>query len=273
VRRYVAEEPLAPGSVVALAGRYWLVESVDDGRAQARPARYRLTLRHPDGREEAGAIRRFREDAPGMGHQLSTYVDGAPVTWSVVEQRLARDDAGAPFLESVAERDYAEGEALPDHQLEHALEREPEGSETAAAVFARAAEPGIAMELVALEAGQAPDWDEAVRFLASLTLDEIGEDLLELCGVHPGRDPQATWLDAVKRRLGDDLESFRADVEGNHDEIEEWDFQDDRIFAAVGGADDESNPLSGYGWMCRLVDSDLLGAAGFRRVRKALLMP
>jgi hypothetical protein len=41
----------------------------------------------------------------------------------VVEQRLAYDAAGEPFLESIAERDYTEGESLPDHQLEHALDR------------------------------------------------------------------------------------------------------------------------------------------------------
>jgi hypothetical protein len=31
--------------------------------------------------------------------------------------------------------------------------------------------------------------------------------------------------------------------------------------------------LSGHGWMCRLVDAEVLGAAGFERVRKAELEP
>ena len=37
--------------------------------------------------------------------------------------------------------------------------------------------------------------------------------------------------------------------------------------------DDESDPLSGHGWLCRLVDAEVHGAAGFVRVRKAELEP
>src|SRR5690606_980892 len=48
-RPYTSRDPLAPASVVPLGGRYWLVEDVDDATVHARPARYRLTLRHPDG--------------------------------------------------------------------------------------------------------------------------------------------------------------------------------------------------------------------------------
>jgi hypothetical protein len=75
----------------------------------------------------------------------------------------------------------------------------------------------------------------------------------------------------VKRRLRDDLDSFRTDTEGLHDEIEEWDFRGSRIFAAIGSFDDDSNPSNGYGWMCRLVDAGVLQAAGFYRARKPLL--
>jgi hypothetical protein len=32
--------------------------------------------------------------------------------------------------------------------------------------------------------------------------------------------------------------------------------------------DDEADPDKGHGWMCRLVDSGVLAAAGFERVRK-----
>jgi hypothetical protein len=264
---YTSEERLMPGSIVLLRGRYWLVERVEEPRVYARPARYRLTLRHPDRRAEAGSFRRFRPDAPRIGHQLTTLENRAPISWAVVDEQLAHDEAGEPFLDLIAERDYAEAESLPDHQLEHALEQDDE----AAAALARAEEAGLAIELVALEAGQAPDWDEAERFLDALILEEIGDDLLLLCGVDPRRDPRENWLDAAKERLQDDLRSFRADVEGDHDAIEEWDFRGGRIFAAVGSIDDESNPLSGYGWMCRLVDSGALGVAGFQRVRKAVL--
>ena len=273
VRRYTSEDLLAPGSIVFLGGRYWLVERVEQTRVEARPARYRLTLRHPDGREETGAFRRFRADAPTLGHQLTTLEDGAPISWAVIEQRLAYDEAGEPLLESIAERDYAEAESLPDHQLEHALAQDRDDAGATAAMLARAEVAGLSVELVALEAGQAPDWDEAARFLDALIIEEIEDDLLEMCGVRPGRDPQETWLDTVKQRLRDDLDSFRTDVEGDHDEIEEWDFLGGRIFAALGGVDDESSPLSGFGWMCRLVDAGALGAAGFQRVRKAQLLP
>jgi hypothetical protein len=50
-----------------------------------------------------------------------------------------------------------------------------------------------------------------------------------------------------------------------------WDFHGGRIFAALGNFDDDSNPLSGYGWLCRLVDASVLQAGGFYRVRKPLL--
>jgi hypothetical protein len=271
-RPYTSQDPLEPGSVVLLGGRYWLVERVDDGTVHARPARYRLTLRHPDGREEAGAFRRFRADAPTVGHQLATFENGEPVSWAVVEQRLGRDDAGEPFLESIAERDdHGEVESLPDHQLEHALEQDQDDGVAAAAALARATRKGLAVELVALEAGQAPDWQEASRYLESLILEELEDDLIEQCGVDARHDPQERWLDTVKRRLRDDLDSFRTDPEGLHDEIEEWDFRGSKIFAAVGSFDDDSNPSSGYGWMCRLVDAGVLQAAGFYRARKPLL--
>jgi hypothetical protein len=129
----------------------------------------------------------------------------------------------------------------------------------------------MAVELVALDAGRAPDWQGASRYLESLIFEELEDHLIEQCGIDTRRDPQAQWLDAVKRRLREDLGSFRTDAEGSHDEIEEWDFQGSRIFAAVGDFDEDSNPSSGYGWMCRLVDASVLQAAGFYRARKPLL--
>ena len=77
----------------------------------------------------------------------------------------------------------------------------------------------------------------------------------------------------MKERLRADLEAFRADIEGDHDEIEEWDFRGGRIFASVGTFEDEADPNSGHGWMCRLVDSEALGAAGFDRVQRVQLDP
>ena len=60
--------------------------------------------------------------------------------------------------------------------------------------------------------------------------------------------------------------------EGDHDEIEEWDFRDGRIFASIGSFDDQANPDVGHGWLSRLVDSSASAATGFTRVRKAQLL-
>jgi hypothetical protein len=272
---YTADR-LRPGDAIRIWGRDWLVEEADDGAAVAvaKPARYRLALRHPDGREEAGAIRRFRPDTPRTGHGFTTAEDSAPVSWQVVDERLARDDEGEPYLEFIAERDYGEVEGLPaDHQLEHAIAAD-EGDlpEAAASALNRAEQAGLSVELVALEPGEEPDWNEAARFVDALVLEEIEDDLLEQCGVNPNRDPRETWLDTVKERLRTDLEQFRDDVEGDHDEIEEWDFRDGRIFAATGRFEDEADPNSGYGWLTRLFDAGVLAAAGFERVWKASLI-
>ena len=273
VHPFTSAEPLSPGSVVRFEGRDWLVESVDGTRVRLEAARYRLVLRHPDGQEELGAFRRFRPDAPRAGHTFSTVVEGAPAVWEVVDERLARDEEGKPFLELVAERDHSERDeppTLPEHELEHTLARD-DGDE-AAAGLARAEEQGRLVELVALEPGEAPDWDEAARYIDALIIEEIEDDLLVLCGVNPDRDARDTWIETVKERLRADLESFRADIEGDHDEIEEWDFRDGSVFAAFGTFDDQSNPNSGFGWMARLVDASATAAAGLERVRKAELL-
>ena len=275
VHPYTSEEPLEPGSVVHYEGRDWLVDGLDGTRVTMKPARYRLRLRHPDGREELGALRRYRPDAPRVGHTFSTVEDGAPASWQVADERLARDDQGEPYLDLTAERDYSEQEdapTLPEHELEHAFAREDDTS-AAAATLARADEEGLYVELVALEPGEAPDWAEAQEYLDALELEVIHDDLLQRSGVDPRNDPQESWLDTVKERLGNDLDQFRADIEGDHDEIEEWDFQDGRVFAAVGSFDDEANPESGHGWMTRLYDAGVLQAAGFTRVWKADFLP
>jgi hypothetical protein len=192
-----------------------------------------------------------------------------------VDVRLEHDEQGEPFLEAIAARDFLELDEMPDvpdHELEHALtRREDELPEGAQATLRRAEQTGLSVELVALEPGVAPDWEEARRYIDALTLDLIEDDLIELCGVDPRHDARETWLDTVKDRLRSDLEQFRADIEGDHDEIEEWDFRDGRVFAAIGRFDDERDPDRGYGWLVRLVDSGVLTLAGFRRVRKPQL--
>lgn len=280
VHRYTTDLDLEPGEVLRLDGRFWLVARLEpaengdvEGRAEATPARYRLRLRHPDGREELGAFRRYRLDAPRLGHAFTTLEDSRPESWEVVDERLAFDERGEAYLDLVAKRDFAEvAEDPPDHELEHALARSPEGlPPQASATFERAGALGLSVELAALEPGEAPDWEAAQRFLEALVLDEIEDDLLELCGV-TDRIPRTAWLDTVKARLREDLQAFRADLEGEHREIEEWEFLDGRIFASVGTPDDEADPDKGHGWMCRLLDAEVLGAAGFSRVRKAQLL-
>jgi hypothetical protein len=275
VHPYASDTALEPGDVLRLAGRDWLIERVDGTRALAKPARYRVTLRHPDGREEIGAFRRWRPDVPRLGHTFATLDEGQPVTWEVLEERLELDDEGEPYLDLLARRNFAEVEEdVPDHQLEHAVAREEdELPEAARATIARAGQAGLAVELVALEPGEEPDWEEAERYVEVLTLDLVEDDLIEMCGVDPESDPRDTWLPQVRERLREDLARFRADVEGDHDAIEEWDFRDGRIFASVGTTDDEADPDKGHGWMCRLVDSGALTVAGFSRLRKAQLLP
>src|SRR6476620_7914856 len=104
-RPYTPENELVPGAVFRLAGRDWLVEAAEDTRVVAKPARYRLTLRHPDGHEEVGAMRRYRPDAPRVGHMFTT----GQVSWQVIDEQLDGDGEG-PYLELLAERDFAEVE-------------------------------------------------------------------------------------------------------------------------------------------------------------------
>jgi hypothetical protein len=273
VHPFVSANELAPGSVLPLEDRDWLVDSVEEGdtvRVVAKPARYRLRLRHPDGREELGAFRRMRPDGPRLGHAFTTIEDGAPISWSVVDEAFAHDEQDEPFLDLAADRDYGEAEGdLPDHELEHALAgRSDEVPDAARERIDEATRSGLSVELVALEPDEAPDWEEARSYIDALSLDTVEDDLLEMCGVDTRRNSEETWLETVKARLRDDLDGFSGDVEGDHDEIEEWDFHRGRVFASVGSPDDEADPDSGYGWMCRLIDAGALGAAGFARVRK-----
>ena len=270
VHRYASGEPLQVGDVVQLGGRYWLIESLESGRAFAKPGRYRLTLRHPEGAEETGAFRRFRPDSPGLGHTFSTLEDGRPVSWEVRDRRVARDDEGEMYVELIAERSFEELDELPDHELEHALaRRQEELADSAAATLDRAEQAGLSVELVSLEPGDEPDWEESERYIDALVIEEINDDLVVLCGVDPERDSPETWITTVRERLRSDLESFRADVEDDHDQIEEWSFQGGSIFVSLGTEDDEADPNKGHGWMTRLVDGGVLGAANLRRVRKA----
>ena len=276
--RYSSDDPLVAGEVLRLGGRFWLIESIEEAqgetdlpRALAKPARYRIRLRHPDDREELGALRRMRPGSPRLGHALTTLEEGQPISWQVVDEQLVADESGEPFLDLRAERDYAEADGdFPDHELEHAVAvLDEEGFPPAAdAALSQAAAQGLDAELVALDPGEEPDWSEALRYLDSLIFEQIEDDLFEQCGVNVDNDRRETWLDTVKERLRSDLDAFRRDVEGDHEQIEEWDLRGGRVFVTVGSYEDEFDPNSGHGWMCRLADSGALGIAGFARVRR-----
>lgn len=272
VHRYASDEALEPGDVIRLGGRDWLLERFDEqGRLHAVPARYRLTLDHGDGRHESGVLRRWRPDAPQVGHFFTTLDGGRPVAWQVVAAELATEGDAGSYVEFLARRDFGEGDLdLGPHELEHAAARQDDTGE-AKRTLDRAEREGLSAELVVLEAGDEPDWEAAARLIDSLVLEELEDDVIELAGVDPDADPRDTWLERVKERLRADLESFRGDVEGEHDQIEEWEFRDGRILASIGREADEAEPNSGHGWMVRLNDSEALGAAGFKRVRKAEL--
>jgi hypothetical protein len=273
---FASDRPLGPGEVVELRGRTWLVDRQEEGdgnrpRLVAFPARYRVVLQHEDGQEEFGALRRLGDGAPGLGHAFTTTLEGAPVAWQVVELRLVHDPDGLPLLELVAERDFSEVEGLPDHDLEHRRSRSEELSAAAETTLDRAANQGLLLELVGLDPGRVPDWEAAAHFIDSLIFEEVAEGLLELAGIQAGDLPHDRELELLKQRLHEDLDRFRADVESDRDQIEEWDLHGLRVFASTGTWADQFDPDHGHGWMVRLVDSGALGAAGFQRIRKTEL--
>jgi hypothetical protein len=264
---------LQVGDLVSVAGGRWIVDELREagGEREARlePARFRLVLLRPDGREEAGAIRRLRDDSLGVGHAFTTADEAGAhrLRWDVVTSRFVRDQGGRPLIEFLADHGLHAHERIPDHELEHRIAQQGDLAEARAALeFATAA--GLAVELVELEPDRDPDWAEAGAYLEALEIEEIGEDLLERCGVKPEQDSPEAWIEQVKLRLRADLTSFRGDVEGPHRQIREWRIGARRVFASIGTWENEADPDSGHGWLCRLVDSDVLGTAGFVRLRE-----
>ena len=87
IHRYASDEPLGAGEVLRLGGRFWLIQSIAEPQGEtglpqvlAKPARYRIRLRHSDDREELGALRRIRPGSPRLGHALTTLEEGQPIS-------------------------------------------------------------------------------------------------------------------------------------------------------------------------------------------------
>ena len=194
------------------------------------------------------------------------------VSWQVVDEQLARDERALPRADGRARFRRDRGPAEPRAgacrgQTRGAARRRRRLSSS------EPRRPGWSLSS-SRWSREAPDWAEAAEYIDALILEEIEDDLLEQCGVNPAQDPRETWLETVQDRLREDLSGFRDDIEGDHDEIEEWEFRDGRIFASIGSFEDESNPDSGHGWLCRLLDAGALArpraSGGFAR-RKVLL--
>jgi hypothetical protein len=166
---------------VRLEGRYWLIESVEpDGKSSRGGGREAGALSpHASASRRTGGDGSVPALPPRRAQARALVLDPRERPsghWEVVDLRPARDEWSEIYLELIAERDFAELDELPDHELEHALARrgEEELPEGAAATLERAQQAGLSIELVALDPGDEPDWDEAERSIDALVLQSGG---------------------------------------------------------------------------------------------------
>ena len=202
-------------------------------------------------------MRRMRPDGPRLGHSFTTIEDGAPVSWSVIDEEFAHDEQGEPFLDLVAERDYGEAEGdLPDHELEHALTaRSDEVPDAARERIDEATRLGFAIESSRSSRTRLPDWEEARRYIETLSLDTIADDLLELCGVDTEELAKGHGSKPSSRASATTSSSFSADVKGTTTRSRSGISTTAASSPRVGSVADESDPDRGHGWLCRLLDA------------------
>jgi hypothetical protein len=110
VQTYESDDPLSRRRVAARRS-FLLVEhrGTTGGRGAAcvrEAARYRIRLRHPDDREELGAVRRIQPGRRGSVTHSLQLERGRPVSWRVVDEQLDATRAASRF-DLRAERDYA----------------------------------------------------------------------------------------------------------------------------------------------------------------------
>ena len=237
---------------MTLDGRDWLVDAVEEGdtaRVVAKPARYRLRLRHPDGREELGAFRRMRagqpatrplvHDARGRG---SRQLGASSRRRSPTTSRTSRSSTSSPSATTARPR-----ATCPTTSSSTRSPASADGSGRRQGVDRR----GDALRACRSSSPRSSRTRRRTgRRLAATSRPSVSTRSRTTCSSCAastrGDDSEGTWLETVQARLRDDLESFSADVEGDHDEIEEWDFhRRPRLRLRGLGPDDEVRPRQG----------------------------
>ena len=170
VRRYSSDDPLAPGERAPDGWPLLARSRASKGREArpglprvlAKPARYRLRLRHPDGHEELGAMRRLRSGSPDgwVTHSRRSRKDSRSAgRWST--SSLSATSAASRFSTYVAERDYAEAEGSSptmSSSTRSTVRRRGGCRRTPTRRSQRLPREGLDVELVALDPGEEPDW-------------------------------------------------------------------------------------------------------------------
>ena len=170
------------------------------------------------------------------------------MSWQVVDERLA-DDHGEPYLDLIAERDYSElrtrraararaGARARAQEARRGAARAPPRRGGGPGRRAGRARGGRGARLGRGRGATSTRWSSRrSRTTCSSSA----------ASTRPRR--RETWLDTVKARLRATWSDSGTTSRADHDQIEEWEFRDGRIFAAVGSIEDEADPDRGHGWM------------------------
>ena len=247
VHPYTSEEPLAPGDVVRYEGRDWLVERLDGTRVAAEAGALPAAATAP--RRARGARRVPALPArrsPGRAHLQ--HARGRAAGELAGRRRAARrrDEHGEPV-------------PRPDRRarLQRARGRAAACPSTSSSTRSRArTTPRGGGRGAGARRGGGP-----VR-RARRARAGRGARLGRGRGVHRrarARGDRGRPARALRRRTPTAIRARRGstpsrsgcapissgsghDVEGDHDEIEEWEFRDGRIFAAVGSFEERGGP-------------------------------
>ena len=236
-------------------------------RAAAKPGAL-STLARPSGRPPRGG--RVPSLRPGFAPARSRLHDrrstAQPISWAVVDERFARDDDGEPSSSSWRSATSPRTRGIvPDHELEHTLARraEEELPEEATSLLDRADRLGQSVELVALEPGEAPDWDagpsaSSTRSSSRRSRTTCWSSAVSTRTPTRARRGSPRCRTGFARTSGSSAPTSRTistrSRSGTSAAVE-----CSRRSVTLGR---QSDPGSGYGWMCRLC-----GRRGARRGR------